>query len=524
MSDPPPVSGLSSASLYGADLSGAGLPGSDWSGGSLPSVGLLGMEKFNLASLVNLHDRTKRCLVDIYGALTYGELSALAESWRQHFQAEGIKKGDRIAIITHNDRTFVAPYLGALALGAIVVPLNPHSPEPEMKHELDLVSPELILPRDVVSSPNLESGGGEGGVGGGVASGGVASDGVVGDGIASDGGVGDGIASDGVLKTLEMHRDDPCVLLFTSGTAGFPKAAILTHGSLLANLEQIRGYSRPEDVGLAVLPFFHVFGLNVVLNLGLLTGGTLIMTAMTDEVTLVAGVPAHFEMWAHDASIRMDNVRLAISGGAPLSRETATKFRERFGLPIHEGYGLTEASPVVSFPDFDKEPVFGSVGTPLKAVEVKLVDSSGEEVFEGDAGEVLVRGPNVFAGYFRSDKSVVDAQGWLHTGDIGVVGYDGNLYLVDRAKDLIIVSGFNVYPQEVEKVIEELDGVEEVAVAGKDRVNVYVVAKNITENDIIHKCRENLAAYKCPSSVYFVDSLPRSASGEVLRRSLDSRS
>ncbi len=491
MSDPPPVSGLSSASLYGADLSGAGLPGSDWSGGSLPSVGLLGMEKFNLASLVNLHDRTKRCLVDIYGALTYGELSALAESWRQHFQAEGIKKGDRIAIITHNDRTFVAPYLGALALGAIVVPLNPHSPEPEMKHELDLVSPELILPRDVVSGPNLESG---------------------------------AAVSDGVLKTLEMHRDDPCVLLFTSGTAGFPKAAILTHGSLLANLEQIRGYSRPEDVGLAVLPFFHVFGLNVVLNLGLLTGGTLIMTAMTDEVTLVAGVPAHFEMWAHDASIRMDNVRLAISGGAPLSRETATKFRERFGLPIHEGYGLTEASPVVSFPDFDKEPVFGSVGTPLKAVEVKLVDSSGEEVFEGDAGEVLVRGPNVFAGYFRSDKSVVDAQGWLHTGDIGVVGYDGNLYLVDRAKDLIIVSGFNVYPQEVEKVIEELDGVEEVAVAGKDRVNVYVVAKNITENDIIHKCRENLAAYKCPSSVYFVDSLPRSASGEVLRRSLDSRS
>jgi long-chain acyl-CoA synthetase len=224
-------------------------------------------------------------------------------------------------------------------------------------------------------------------------------------------------------------------------------------------------------------------------------------------------------------------VRLALTGAAPLPAEAIQAFQARFGLPIREGYGLTEASPVVTT-SVGIEPKPGSVGRVLPGIEVRLVDADGADVLAGDQGEVWVRGANVFAGYWDDDEAtarVLDPQGWLHTGDVAVVDDDGYLWLVDRAKDLIIVSGFNVYPSEVEEVIAEHPGVAEAAVVGVahphtgEAVKAYVVARpgvELVEEQIVRHCAEHLARYKCPTKVLVVDELPRNASGKLLRRIL----
>ena len=279
------------------------------------------------------------------------------------------------------------------------------------------------------------------------------------------------------------------MLLFTAGTAGAPKPAMLTHGSLLANLEQMQAHPGlrigPDDVALAVLPLFHVFGLNVVLGLTLAAGGAISLVdhfhptetlarVRADAVTVIAAVPAIFEAWlALDASSAPDDalarVRLCVSGAAPLPPSVVDAMHERFGVDVHDGYGLTEASPVVTTSAVSARPRAGSVGPPLPGVEVRLVDTDGQDVLDGDPGEILVRGPNVFAGYWRDPEASarVLAGGWLHTGDIGVADSDGWLSLVERAKDVIIVSGFNVYPGEVEQVLGAHPDVADVAVVGR---------------------------------------------------------
>ncbi|MBV8986292.1 MAG: AMP-binding protein, partial [Acidimicrobiia bacterium] len=232
-----------------------------------------------------------------------------------------------------------------------------------------------------------------------------------------------------------------------------------------------------------------------------------------------------------DASA-LDSVRLVVSGGAPLADEVAEAFRARFGKPIWQGYGLTETSPIVSSSLAGGEPRKGSIGVPLPGVEVRLVDADGEDTLAGDSGEVWVRGPNVFPGYWNDPDAtamVLTADGWLKTGDIAVTDDDGYLYLVDRAKDLIIVSGFNVFPAEVEEVLVEHSGIAEAAVVGVshpysgEAVKAYVVpegGKYLEEEEIIEFCAERLARYKCPSSVSFVDQIPQGLAGKVLRRAL----
>ena len=224
-------------------------------------------------------------------------------------------------------------------------------------------------------------------------------------------------------------------------------------------------------------------------------------------------------------------VRLALSGAAKLPVPVAERMRDRFGLTIAEGYGLTEASPIVTS-STGLEPRLGSVGKVLAGVELRLVDSDGEDALVGDIGEVWVRGPNVFAGYLDDPDAtarVLTDDGWLRTGDIGVCDDDGWLYLVDRAKDLVIVSGFNVYPAEVEEVLGEHPGVAEVGVAGApnpstgETVLAFVVREpgaEVSEDELIVLAHEQLARYKCPSRIIFVDELPRNAMGKLLRREL----
>ncbi len=351
----------------------------------------------------------------------------------------------------------------------------------------------------------------------------------------------------------ETERDDAeiAVLLFTSGTAGAPRAAKLTHGNLAANIGQVQAHPGlqvgPQDIGLAALPFFHVFGLNVSLGVGLHAGGQTVLLDHFDaaravelvrvhEVTILAGVPTMFgaildlpEPLASPASF--SSVRLAVSGAAELPLERAEAFRDRFGITIHEGYGLTEAAPIVTTTAVENAPRFGSIGPPLPGVDVRLVGDDGEDVVAGDPGEIWVRGANVFVGYWDDPEATarVLVDGWLRTGDVAVADDDGYLSLVDRKKDLIIVSGFNVFPAEVEEVLLAHPGIADAAVIGVpsprtgEAVAAWVVPEpgvTLTAEAVREHAARQLARYKVPATVEIVDALPRNDAGKLLRREL----
>jgi long-chain acyl-CoA synthetase len=324
---------------------------------------------------------------------------------------------------------------------------------------------------------------------------------------------------------------------------------MLTHRNLLANIEQMQSYEarrqHDADVSLCVLPLFHIFGLNVVLGLSLAAGSRVLLIERFDPtsaleaivrhgVTIVPGAPAMWTAWAQMPGLAADSfasVRLAASGASKLPVEVAESFERKFGVTITEGYGLTEASPVVTTSaGVATKP--GSIGVPLPGVQVRLVDPDGDDVLIGDSGELWVKGDNVFAGYWQDEEATASAlteDGWLRTGDVAVVDDDGFLFLVDRVKDLIIVSGFNVFPAEVEEVLLEHPGIEAAAVVGVphpysgEAVKAYVVVKDgrsLEEDDVIAFAADRLARYKCPDKVMFVDELPQGASGKILRRAL----
>ncbi len=336
--------------------------------------------------------------------------------------------------------------------------------------------------------------------------------------------------------------------MFTSGTAASPARAMLSHGNLLGNLNQSRSeagelYRRGRRLG--VLPLYHIFGLNVVLGVSLLRGATVVLVQRFDPataldtirdrgVTVIFGAPPLWLAFSHFDDAPADSfagVRLALTGASRMPEDAIRKLRDRFGLELAEGYGLTEASPVVTS-SAGREIRPGSVGKVLQGVQVRLVDEAGEDVVAGDSGEIWVKGPNVFQGYWDDPEQtarVLDGDGWLKTGDIGLADDDGYLYLVDRAKDLIIVSGFNVFPAEVEEVLAEHPTVADVGVVGVphphagEAVKAYVVVhqgSSVDEDTLIDWCQDHLARYKCPSKILFVDSLPKNVNGKLLRVAL----
>jgi long-chain acyl-CoA synthetase len=467
--------------------------------------------------------------------VTYGDLARRAAGVAEHV-ATVAAPGDRIAIVAGNEPAFVEAYLGVLLAGAVAVPLNPGSPSHELGRELDAIEPVLGLAgaghKDLARRAVAQHGG--------------AIDVAVVDDLAAP------VAAPAIAAVPRDARDI-AVLLFTAGTAGAPKPAMLTHGSLLANFEQMQSHPglrvNPGDVALGVLPLFHVYGLNVVLGLALSAGASVallehfhpaeaVARVQQDRVTVVAAVPAIYDAWlALDEQTAprgvFAGVRLCVSGATTLHPTTVAGMRSRFGIAVHDGYGLTEASPVVTTTAIVSEPRPGSIGPPLPGVEVELLDSDGNPVLEGDPGEIVVRGDNVFAGYWRDADatSAVLVDGRLYTGDIAVAGPDGWLTLVDRAKDVIIVSGFNVYPGEVEDALRSHPDVEDVAVVGEphprtgESVVAYVVARGAHAPDPVELLRHagrRLARYKLPTRVEVVDALPRTLAGKLVRRSLSS--
>jgi len=465
--------------------------------------------------------------------VTYGELAAAAAGVAAGVGARGVD-GDRVAIVAGNEADFVGAYLGVLAAGAIAVPLNVGSPSHELGRELDVVEPALVIASTQYADLARRS---------------VAQSGAGPAVVVADELVGTGAAWNPVPRTT----GDVAVLLFTAGTAGAPKPAMLTHGSLLANIEQMQSHPglrvSADDVVLGVLPLFHVYGLNVVLGLTLFAGAAVsllehfhpveaLARVRSDRVTVIAGVPAIYDAWLglDDVNAPRDAfaaVRLCVSGAAALVGATARSMRERFGVSVHDGYGLTEASPVVTTTAVEATPRPGSIGPPLPGVDVRLLDRDGNPALEHDPGEILVRGPNVFAGYWNDADSTaaVLVDGWLHTGDIAVADGDGWLTLVDRAKDVIIVSGFNVFPGEVEDALRSHRDVADVAVVGEphprtgESVVAYVVPRAGHAPDPVELLRHAgryLARYKLPTRVEVVDALPRTLAGKLVRRELSS--
>jgi long-chain acyl-CoA synthetase len=487
----------------------------------------------NLATIAEPHPEEAVALVVDDVETTFGELRALVAAARRGLAGLGVEPGDRVAVACGNDVTFVVAHLAAVGLGAVTVPLNPLAPAPALAHEIEVTGAVLLVADPAVAEaamecrrcPDLRTV-------------------VIGGSPEWD----DLLAAEPV-PIVPRESDDLAVLLFTSGTAGAPRPAMLTHGNLLSNLAQISSLEnrRPRvgDVSLGVLPLFHVFGLNVVLHLGLQTGTKVVLCDRFDaeeaarlvvrhRVTHVAGAPAMWAAWARAVDVADDafvTVRVATSGAAKLPLDVAEACLERFGLDIAEGYGLTETSPVVTSSTEVESPA-GSVGVPLAGVEIRIVDVDGEPALQHDPGEIWVRGPNVFVGYWNDPEATARAltpDGWLRTGDMAVVDEDGNIFLVDRAKELVIVSGFNVFPGEVEDVLVEHPAVEAAAVVGVpddatgEAVKAWVVPAIGAELDpaeLREFCRDHLARYKCPSEFAVVDQLPVGMTGKVLRRVL----
>jgi long-chain acyl-CoA synthetase len=338
------------------------------------------------------------------------------------------------------------------------------------------------------------------------------------------------------------------VLLYTSGTTGTPKGAELTHVNLLLNAALVVPRLIPitrDDVALGALPLFHSFGQTCIQNaviagaasftlLPRFTAEQTFEIIERDRVSVFAGVPSMYFALLHHESERtydLSSLRFCLSGGAPMPVEVMHAFEGRFGIPILEGYGLSETSPVTSFNVLDRPRKPGSIGYPVWGVEMAIADPEGGLLGDEERGEIVIRGHNVMKGYFRRPEETAASLrgGWFHTGDVGIRDAEGCYRIVDRVKDMILRGGFNVYPREVEEVLYTHPSVAEVAVIGVpneehgEEVKAVIALKpgqSLTEKEVIAFCKERLAAYKYPRIVEFVSALPKGPTGKILKREL----
>lgn len=462
---------------------------------------------------------------------TFAELDRLADRVAATLRARGVSAGDRVAIAMHNVVGFPAAYFGILRMGGVVVPVNVMLTESEVTKVLTDSGAKLVLAAPPFTA-TMEA----------------AASGVGIDVISTDDWESRLSEPDGV-DDAAAEDDDLAVLAYTSGTTGEAKGAMLTHGNLLANLHQQmdipEAHVTDDDVLFLSLPLFHIFGLNVTLGLLAMNAATGVLVErfepiaaleaiQREKVTILFGAPTMYSAWVNTPGADqydMSSVRFAVSGAAPLSESTLRTFSDLFGVEIFEGYGLTETAPTLWSNRMVEHPRPGSVGKPLPRVEFRLIDEEGHDVEVGDPGEVVVRGPNVFKGYWNRPEETENAffHGWFRTGDVGVLDEEGYLYLVDRKRDLIIVSGFNVFPSEVEHALLENPKVAEAAVVGVphpytgEAVKAYVVlagGQSASEEELIADVETRVARFKTPNAIEIVPDLPHLLTGKVLRRAL----
>jgi long-chain acyl-CoA synthetase len=466
-------------------------------------------------------------IVDGVIRLTWRELDSRVTQFAAGLVRHGLHAGDRVGLLLGNSTDYVVALYGALRAGLCVVPMNPAYTAPEVAILVSDAGVRVLIASNATASVANE------------ATAAVQSCEVVLTGTSAWQSLFD---STSLLAEVSTSADALALLLFTAGTSGRPKGAMLTHGALRANTESLLSLDSPAavhpgDVVLAVLPMFHVYGLNTVLNLSVASGATSVIVdrfdpleslrlVVAESITTIAGAPAMYQAWLRVPALResVAGVRLLSSGGAPLPAAVFEAFAEVTGKRIFEGYGMTECAPVVATTLVDGRPRAGSVGLTIPGVEVRLVDESGQEVDEGDPGEVWVRGASVFRGYWPDAAGGPDAHGWFRSGDIAYADDQGALHLVDRRREVILVNGFNVYPREIEVVIESMPQVAEVAVLGipddvtGEGVLALVVPRSpLTADDVLGFCSTRLARFKTPTVIRIVDSLPHSTAGKVAK-------
>ncbi len=471
--------------------------------------------------------------------LTWADVDRAAAAEAARLRAAGVTPGDRVVIRLANGAPFAVAVLGALRADAVAVPIGPVAVPRELDSVFGNCTPRLIV---AVTEDADAAGCGA----------------TVGATLIGPPDVTARVA-DADLVTHGVGAEDIALLVYTSGTTGTPRGVRLSHRALLANRAQTAAL-RPSPVTvtdrmLLALPLFHVFGLAAGLLQVCWAGATAVLTERfepgpaaevlrTHRVSGIVAVPSMFrallDLPADELRAATADVRLCTSGGAPLPPRWLADFQEVTGLWIFEGYGLTEGGPVLTTNGIAGVAKPGSVGRALPGIELRLVGTDGrpldaedpadELVSESeDTGLVSVRGPNLFSGYWPDGAGGPDGDGWFRTADVGFLDADGDLHLVDRSSDLVIVNGFNVYPREVEQVLGELDGVAEAAVVGvpDDRTGEAVKAvlvrapgSVLTEEEVRAHCTLRLARFKGPAVVTFVDELPRTPTGKVARRRL----
>lgn len=457
-----------------------------------------------------------------------------------------LKPTEKVALLLGNSGLYPIIYLSVLKAGAVVVPLNVFLKGEELKYIINqcnakiLVTSQEFYPVIKKIRPDL-----------------IGLDNI----ILLDGekDVPEYISLDELTKGVstriepsiirDISQDSVAVIIYTSGTTGYPKGAMLTHQNLLSNIENslVTIHLGSRDRFLLVLPMFHSFTMTVCMLMPLAIGaGMVIVTSLHPfkkvfrrvllcGVTIIVGIPPLYELlskakipWLARKLLR---IRLCISGAAPLSKGTLKRFEENWKIPLLEGYGLSETSPVVSLNPLDGIRKPGSVGLPIPGVSVKIIDPDEVELPVSSVGEIIVKGQNVMKGYYKNDEATKDTirGNWLFTGDLGRVDEDGYIYIIDRKKDMILVRGLNVYPKEVEQVLHEHPDISEVSVVGKidkgkGEVPVaFIVPKEGRTPDpveIVKYCRERLADYKVPRQVIVREDLPRTPTGKILKREL----
>jgi long-chain acyl-CoA synthetase len=490
----------------------------------------------NLAS--NLTETTRahadRIAVRVDDAvMTYRELDEASARVAGLLHERGLKPGDRVGIMMPNIAEVPVVYYGVLRAGGIVVPMNPLLKAREVAYYLGDSGARLIFAWHAFA--NEAHGGGEQ----------AKAEPIVVDSVSFPDLLAS-VAPD--YEVADAGDEDTAVILYTSGTTGHPKGAELTHGNLMSNTEvactDIVRVS-PEDVIFGGLPLFHVFGQTVALNVAMASGACLTLLPRFDaghalrivadhRVTIFEGVPTMYVALLHApdrADYDTSTLRMCVSGGAALPVEVLRAFDEAFGVPLLEGYGLSETSPVASFNHPDREHKPGSIGTPIRDVRMRVVDGDGHEVPQGEVGEIVIRGPNVMKGYWQRPEATAEAirDGWFHTGDLARVDSDGYFYIVDRKKDLIIRGGYNVYPREIEEVLYEHPAVAEAAVIGLphpslgEEVGAAVALKpgaSVTAEELRDYVKAQVAAYKYPRHVWIANSLPKGPTGKIQKRDI----
>ncbi|KVD87450.1 long-chain fatty acid--CoA ligase [Burkholderia ubonensis] len=533
------------------------------------------------ASLVQFFDECttqfadRVAYVSAGASMTYGALARKVAAFASYLQGLGVKPGDRVAIMLPNTFQYPVALFGTLKVGAIVVNVNPLYTVRELAHQLKDSGAQTIvvfenfartlqdaLPQTQVKHVVV-----------------TALGDLLGDGLNPKGRLINfvlkhvkklvpayhlpqavrlraalALGARGTPQPVPLTRDDLAFLQYTGGTTGVAKGAMLTHGNLIANLLQAKAWIADQVTGdietvLTPLPLYHIYSLTVNAFIFMGLGGRNILIANPRDTNMVMKIIRHetftgitgintlYNAFLDNEEFRnrdFSKLKLAMAGGMAMQRAVAERFQQVTGRPVIEGYGLTECSPIVTMNPVnlqDMAAFSGSIGLPAPSTVVRLRREDGTWAGIGEPGELCVHGPQVMRGYWQRPEEtakVIDADGWLGTGDIGVMDESGFVRLIDRKKDMILVSGFNVYPNEIEEVLVMHPGISEAAAIGipdevhGERIKVFVVRRDpaLTADDVLAHCRKNLTGYKMPKLVEFRDALPQTNVGKILRRAL----